>query len=131
MITTLVRNLSEAARAVQIKNTKKSFPLLAHTLITVHEGRMILACTDLHDPKVCPVNARIEEPFAACVPSKPFRDWLRVTAENTPKGKREAWTQIRLTYDAANQILTAICDNARLTLRCLPADEFPSVSLPE
>jgi hypothetical protein len=98
---------------------KSTLPVLAHVLITDHEGRIAIYTHDLEKPLVTYAAARVDESFSICVPAHPFLDWMDIIKKD---GARVDLTVLPLTCE-----LVVRADNARATFKCMDAEEFPSI----
>lgn len=124
---TLAKNVYKAAKTVY--RTKRSkLPILDSILVTLHEGRIALASHDLSEPLAAFVPCKWDgDTWAACVPMKPFKDWLAIVAKS-----KEI---LELSFCADSQELTITTDarltgtRSRTTFYTLPACEFPPVDL--
>ncbi|MGC8855457.1 MAG: DNA polymerase III subunit beta [Anaerolineae bacterium] len=114
----LARGLSIVSRAVSPRST---LPVLANVLIASDEGRLRLSATNLELGITCWVPARIEEEGSTTVPSRTFSDLV-----NTLPGE-----QVALTLDVASQTLNVRCGTSNNDIKCIDAQEFPPLPVPE
>jgi DNA polymerase-3 subunit beta len=114
----LARGLSIVSRAVSPRST---LPVLANVLIASDEGRLRLSATNLELGITCWVPARIEEEGSTTVPARTFSDLV-----NTLPGE-----QVTLTLDVASQTLNVHCGTSNNDIKCIDAQEFPPLPVPE
>ncbi len=114
----LARGLSIVSRAVSPRST---LPVLANVLIASDEGRLRLSATNLELGITCWVPARIEEEGSTTVPARTFSDLV-----NTLPGE-----QVTLTLDVASQTLNVRCGTSNNDIKCIDAQEFPPLPVPE
>jgi len=114
----LARGLSIVSRAVSPRST---LPVLANVLIASDEGRLRLSATNLELGITCWVPARIEEEGSTTVPARTFSDLV-----NTLPGE-----QVALTLDVASQTLNVRCGTSNNDIKCIDAQEFPPLPVPE
>ena len=133
MTRTLSPNLYKAVKAAYFTGSElkdvKTLPVLHHYHLRTHEGRLEITGTNLAEARQEYAPARVEQEFDFCVPMRPFKDWLSVTAKYK--------TILELSYDPASRILTvtecapahekAVC-LSRTQFRCMSADEFPTAA---
>ena len=132
MITVLATNAYKAAyKAVKASTPAKSIPVSSHILIYVNSDNRLTFVPFRFDERAEhteTIPARVDGvDFAACVPAKPFRDWLHATQEKQPKrgiGRGDC-NQIQLTFDPECQRLHIKAGNTRAEFCCIDAREFP------
>lgn len=140
MITVLRKNLLKAVSEVKSSYHSKSLPVLNHVLLYCGNGALRLTTTNLDESKTATCSAKIEQPFAACIPQiikwqekryntknkkfegygswhtgYPLYDWLKATDDEV----------LTLALDENNGKLTIKAGNTKATFKCLPATEFP------
>lgn len=115
----LTTTLLQAVKEVYTRYNSKTLPVLNYVLIQEQEGRLMLASTDLTTFNTAHASAIIEDAFTTCVPMKPLRDWLAVTAKYTEI--------IELSFEARTQTLRIKADNTRAEFKCIDAQEFPAI----
>lgn len=108
------------------RKVSKYLPVLSHVLIRYDPGtgRILVATHDLTDPLVeyaHPLHNRDVVPFATCVPTRPFTDWLRIAASYNDT--------LELDHDAAREILRIYSGPSRTAFKCINAREFPPISI--
>lgn len=134
MITTLCTPTYKAAYAARKAADKpnKSLPVTSHLLLLANsEAVFIVPFRWTEQAKYTEqVRARIDrQPFAVCVPAKPFIDWLRVTQLTAKEKKHATSDQIHLDLNKDTQELTIKAGNTRATFKCLDAGEWPAMEM--
>lgn len=137
MTTTLSQNLYKAARkayapASRACQARKTLPILSHYHLYTRDGYMHLDAVDtsgdVWELLAGKSPARVETEIDTCVPMRPFRDWLGVTAKYK--------TALTFSLDARTQNLTItekqtagsadVIAPSRVTFKCIDPQEFPA-----
>lgn len=133
MTTVLVSNIYKAV-SKSVKKSDKGYKHLpiAHTLkISHHDGHLLITpfVMDPHERAMAtqPVSARWNgEEWSACVPARPFVDWLRASQLTKEEKAQHTSEQIELDLDPSTQILKIKAGNTRTEFKCIDAQEFPA-----
>ena len=120
----LAHGLSIVSRAVSPRTT---LPVLANVLVAAettnasHEGRLRLSATNLELGITCWIGAKIEEEGSTTVPARTFVDLVATLPAE----------QVSLSLNAANQTLNMRCGASNTDIKCIDAQEFPPLPVPE
>jgi DNA polymerase-3 subunit beta len=110
--------LSIVSRAVSPRTT---LPVLANVLVATDEGRMRLSATNLELGITCWIGAKIEEEGSTTVPARTFVDMVGTLPAE----------QVNLSLNATNQTLNVRCGASNTDIKCIDAQEFPPLPVPE
>jgi DNA polymerase III subunit beta len=114
----LAHGLSIVSRAVSPRTT---LPVLANVLVATDEGRMRLSATNLELGITCWIGAKIEEEGSTTVPARTFVDMVATLPAE----------QVNLNLNATNQTLNVRCGASNTDIKCIDAQEFPPLPVPE
>ena len=114
----LAHGLSIVSRAVSPRTT---LPVLANVLVATDEGRMRLSATNLELGITCWIGAKIEEEGSTTVPARTFVDMVATLPAE----------QVNLSLNATNQTLNVRCGASNTDIKCIDAQEFPPLPVPE
>jgi len=114
----LAHGLSIVSRAVSPRTT---LPVLANVLVATDEGRMRLSATNLELGITCWIGAKIEAEGSTTVPARTFVDLVGTLPAE----------QVNLNLIAANQTLNVRCGASNTDIKCIDAQEFPPLPVPE
>src|SRR5512138_3365419 len=114
----LTRGLSTVSRAVSPRST---LPVLANILIATDEGRLRLSATNLELGITCWIGAKIEEEGSTTVPARTFVDLVGTLPAE----------QVSLGLNPATQVLNVRCGSSNTDIKCIDAQEFPPLPVPE
>jgi DNA polymerase-3 subunit beta len=114
----LAHGLSVVSRAVSPRTT---LPVLANVLVATDEGRMRLSATNLELGITCWIGAKIEEEGSTTVPARTFVDLVGTLPME----------QVNLNLNTANQTLNVRCGASNTDIKCIDAQEFPPLPVPE
>ncbi|OIO89708.1 MAG: DNA polymerase III subunit beta [Anaerolineae bacterium CG2_30_58_95] len=114
----LAHGLSIVSRAVSPRTT---LPVLANILVATDEGRLRLSATNLELGITCWIGAKIEEEGSTTVPARTFVDLVATLPAE----------QVSLSLNAANQTLNMRCGASNTDIKCIDAQEFPPLPVPE
>jgi DNA polymerase-3 subunit beta len=114
----LAHGLSIVSRAVSPRTT---LPVLANVLVATDEGRMRLSATNLELGITCWIGAKIEEEGSTTVPARTFVDMVGTLPAE----------QVNLSLNATNQTLNVRCGASNTDIKCIDAQEFPPLPVPE
>jgi DNA polymerase-3 subunit beta len=114
----LARGLSIVSRAVSPRST---LPVLSNVLIASDEGRLRLSATNLELGITCWIGAKIEEEGSTTVPARTFVDLVGTLPQE----------QVSLNLAAATQTLNVRCGSSNTDIKCIDAQEFPPLPVPE
>lgn len=131
MTRVLSQYLYKAAKAAYCKGTK-TLPILNHYNLYTRDGYLHIEAVDTSGETWTlaaeQTPARVENEIDTCIPMRPFRDWLSVTAKYK--------SVLEMTLDERTQIVTIretpAADNgeplapSRAQFKCLDAREFPA-----
>jgi DNA polymerase III subunit beta len=114
----LARGLGIVSRAVSPRST---LPVLSNVLVASDEGRLRLSATNLELGITCWIGARIEEEGSTTVPARTFVDLVGTLPQE----------QVSLSLAAATQTLNVHCGASNTDIKCIDAQEFPPLPVPE
>ncbi len=114
----LAHGLSIVSRAVSPRST---LPVLANVLIATDEGRLRLSATNLELGITCWIGAKIEEEGSTTVPARTFVDLVATLPAE----------QVNFSLNTANQTLNMRCGASNTDIKCIDAQEFPPLPVPE
>ncbi len=114
----LAHGLSVVSRAVSPRTT---LPVLANVLIASDEGRLRLSATNLELGITCWIGAKIEEEGSTTVPARTFVDLVGTLPAE----------QVNLSLSVANQTLNMRCGSSNTDIKCIDAQEFPPLPVPQ
>jgi len=114
----LARGLNIVSRAVSPRST---LPVLSNVLIASDEGRLRLSATNLELGITCWIGAKIEEEGSTTVPARTFVDLVGTLPQE----------QVSLNLATANQTLNVRCGASNTDIKCIDAQEFPPLPVPE
>ena len=114
----LAHGLSIVSRAVSPRTT---LPVLANVLVATDEGRLRLSATNLELGITCWIGAKIEEEGSTTVPARTFVDMVATLPAE----------QVSLNLNATNQTLNVRCGASNTDIKCIDAQEFPPLPVPE
>ncbi len=114
----LAHGLSIVSRAVSPRTT---LPVLANILVATDEGRLRLSATNLELGITCWIGAKIEEEGSTTVPARTFVDLVGTLPAE----------QVNLSLNATNQTLNIRCGASNTDIKCIDAQEFPPLPVPE
>jgi DNA polymerase-3 subunit beta len=114
----LAHGLSIVSRAVSPRTT---LPVLANILVATDEGRLRLSATNLELGITCWIGAKIEEEGSTTVPARTFVDLVATLPAE----------QVSLNLNATTQTLNMRCGASNTDIKCIDAQEFPPLPVPE
>ncbi|MGD0752764.1 MAG: DNA polymerase III subunit beta [Anaerolineales bacterium] len=114
----LARGLSIVSRAVSPRST---LPVLSNVLVASDEGRLRLSATNLELGITCWIGAKIEEEGSTTVPARTFVDLVGTLPQE----------QVSLSLATATQTLNVRCGASNTDIKCIDAQEFPPLPVPE
>ena len=114
----LAHGLSIVSRAVSPRTT---LPVLANVLVATDEGRLRLSATNLELGITCWIGAKIEAEGSTTVPARTFVDMVGTLPAE----------QVNLSLIATNQTLNVRCGASNTDIKCIDAQEFPPLPVPE
>jgi DNA polymerase-3 subunit beta len=114
----LAHGLSIVSRAVSPRST---LPVLANVLVATDEGRLRLSATNLELGITCWIGAKIEEEGSTTVPARTFTDLV-----STLPGER-----VEMALNVRTQSLNVRCSTSNTDIKCIDAQEFPPMPVPE
>ena len=114
----LARGLSIVSRAVSPRST---LPVLSNVLVASDEGRLRLSATNLELGITCWIGAKIEQEGSTTVPSRTFVDLVGTMPQE----------QVSLNLATATQTLNVRCGSSNTDIKCIDAQEFPPLPVPE
>jgi DNA polymerase-3 subunit beta len=114
----LARGLGIVSRAVSPRST---LPVLSNVLVASDEGRLRLSATNLELGITCWIGAKIEEEGSTTVPARTFVDLVGTLPQE----------QVNLTLNSASQSLNVHCGASNTDIKCIDAQEFPPLSVPD
>jgi DNA polymerase III subunit beta len=114
----LARGLNIVSRAVSPRST---LPVLSNVLVASDEGRLRLSATNLELGITCWIGAKIEEEGSTTVPARTFVDLVATLPQE----------QVSLSLATATQTLNVRCGASNTDIKCIDAQEFPPLPVPE
>ena len=114
----LAHGLSIVSRAVSPRTT---LPVLANILVATDEGRLRLSATNLELGITCWIGAKIEEEGSTTVPARTFVDMVATLPAE----------QVNLNLNTTTQTLNVRCGASNTDIKCIDAQEFPPLPVPE
>ena len=114
----LAHGLSIVSRAVSPRST---LPVLSNVLLASDEGRLRLSATNLELGITCWIGAKIEEEGSTTVPARTFLDLVSTLPQE----------QVSLSLASATQTLNVRCGASNTDIKCIDAQEFPPLPIPE
>lgn len=114
----LAQGLSIVSRAV---SPRSPLPVLANVLVATDEGRLRLSATDLEIGITCWIGAKIEEEGATTVPARTFADLVGTLPKD----------QVQMALSVRTQTLHVHCASTHTDIRCIDAEEFPPLPVPD
>jgi DNA polymerase-3 subunit beta len=114
----LAHGLSIVSRAVSPRST---LPVLSNVLVASDEGRLRLSATNLELGITCWIGAKIEEEGSTTVPARTFVDLVGTLPQE----------QVSLSLATATQTLNVRCGASNTDIKCIDAQEFPPLPVPE
>src|SRR5512136_1547215 len=114
----LAHGLNIVSRAVSPRST---LPVLANVLVATDESRLRLSATNLELGITCWIGARIEEEGSTTVPARTFVDLVATLPQE----------QVSLSLATATQTLNVRCGASNTDIKCIDAQEFPPLPIPE
>src|SRR5262245_46973757 len=110
----LRRGLANVSRAAAAKST---LPILSHILLTSEAGRLKLAATNLEIGMLTWIGANITTEGAVAVPAKLLNDIVAGLPNDL----------IDLALDSSSQTLRLRCGDVKVAIKCIEAEEFPTI----
>lgn len=114
----LAQGLGIVSRAVSPRST---LPVLANVLVATDEGRLRLSATNLELGITCWIGAKINEDGSTTVPARTFSDLVNTL----PNGHVDMDLTVR------TQSLNVRSGASTTDIKCIDAQEFPPMPLPE
>jgi DNA polymerase III subunit beta len=114
----LAHGLSIVSRAVSPRST---LPVLSNVLVASDEGRLRLSATNLELGITCWIGAKIEQEGSTTVPARTFLDLVGTLPQE----------QVSLSLATATQTLNVRCGASNTDIKCIDAQEFPPLPVPE
>jgi len=114
----LARGLNIVSRAVSPRST---LPVLSNVLVASDEGRLRLSATNLELGITCWIGAKIEQEGSTTVPARTFVDLVATLPQE----------QVSLSLATATQTLNVRCGASNTDIKCIDAQEFPPLPVPE
>lgn len=114
----LARGLNVVSRAVSPRST---LPVLANVLVATDGGRLRLSATNLELGITCWIGAKIQEEGSTTVPARTFSDLVGTLSEK----------QVDMSLTVRTQTLNVRCGASTTDLKCIDAQEFPPMPVPD
>ncbi len=114
----LAHGLSIVSRAVSSRST---LPVLANVLIATDDGRLRLSATNLELGITCWIGAKIQEEGSTTVPARTFTELVATLADK----------QVDMNLNVRTQTLNVRCGASNTDLKCIDAQEFPPMPVPD
>lgn len=114
----LAHGLSIVSRAVSARST---LPVLANVLIATDEGRLRLSATNLELGITCWIGAKVQEEGSTTVPARTFTELVSTLSDK----------QVDMSLSVRTQTLNVRCGASNTDFKCIDAQEFPPIPVPE
>lgn len=114
----LAHGLGIVSRAVSPRST---LPVLGNVLVATDEGRLRLSATNLDLTITCWIGAKIEEEGSTTVPARTFTELINTLADK----------QVNMNLNVRTQTLNVLCGASNTNLKCIDAQEFPPLPVPD
>jgi len=114
----LAHGLGVVSRAVAPRST---LPVLGNILVATDEGRLRLSATDLELGITCWIGAKVEEEGSTTVPARTFVDLVNTLPND----------QVDMSLTVRTQTLNVHCGHSNTDIKCIDAQEFPPLPLPD
>ncbi|MBN2149630.1 MAG: DNA polymerase III subunit beta [Anaerolineales bacterium] len=114
----LAHGLSIVSRAVSPRST---LPVLGNVLIATDEGRLRLSATNLELGITCWIGAKVEEEGSTTVPARTFSDLVSTLPAD----------RVEMVLNVRTQSLNVRCGASNTDIKCIDAQEFPPMPVPE
>ena len=114
----LAHGLSIVSRAVSARST---LPVLSNVLVATDEGRLRLSATNLELGITCWIGAKISEEGSTTVPARTFAELVGTLSDK----------QVEMDLNVRTQTLNVHCGASNTDLKCIDAQEFPPMPVPE
>ena len=114
----LAHGLSIVSRAVSARST---LPVLANVLIATDEGRLRLSATNLELGITCWIGAKVQEEGSTTVPARTFTELVSTLSDK----------QVDMSLIVRTQTLNVRCGASNTDFKCIDAQEFPPIPVPE
>lgn len=114
----LAHGLSIVSRAV---STRSTLPVLSNVLIATDEGRLRLSATNLELGITCWIGAKVHEEGSTTVPARTITELISTLEDK----------QVDMTLSVRTQTLNVVCGASNTDLKCIDAQEFPPMPVPD
>jgi len=114
----LAHGLNIVSRAVSPRST---LPVLGNILVATDEGRLRLSATNLELGITCWIGAKIEEEGSTTVPARTITDLISTLTDK----------QVEMDLTIRTQSLNIRSGASNTDIKCIDAQEFPSMPVPE
>jgi DNA polymerase-3 subunit beta len=114
----LMHGLNIVSRAVSPRST---LPVLANVLVATDEGRLRLSATNLELGITCWIGAKIEEEGSTTVPARTITELVGTLSDK----------QVDMALSVRTQTLNLRCGASNTDLKCIDAQEFPPMPVPD
>lgn len=114
----LAKGLSIVGRAVSPRST---LPVLGNVLLATEAGRLKLSATNLEIGINCWIGAKVEEEGATTAPARTFIDLVNALPPE----------RVDMELMASTQTLNLRAGRSEANIKCIDAQEFPIVPVPE
>ena len=114
----LAHGLSIVSRAVSPRST---LPVLGNVLVATDEGRLRLSATNLDLTITCWIGAKIAEEGSTTVPARTFTELISTLSDK----------QVDMSLTVRTQTLNVRCGASNTDLKCIDAQEFPPLPVPD
>lgn len=114
----LAQGLSIVSRAVASRST---LPVLGNVLVATDEGRLRLSATNLELGITCWIGAKIQEEGSTTVPARTFTELVSTLSDK----------QVDMNLNVRTQTLNVRCGASNTDLKCIDAQEFPPMPVPD
>jgi DNA polymerase-3 subunit beta len=114
----LAKGLNIVSRAVSPRST---LPVLSNVLVATDEGRLRLSATNLELGITCWIGAKVSEEGSVTVPARTFTELVSTLSDQ----------QVEMSLTVRTQTLNVHCGTTNTDMKCIDAQEFPPMPVPE
>ncbi|MCK4727180.1 MAG: DNA polymerase III subunit beta [Anaerolineales bacterium] len=121
-VTVLQENLDHGLGIVsRAVSTRSTLPVLSNVLIATDEGRLRLSATNLELGITCWIGAKVHEEGSTTVPARTITELVSTLTDK----------QVDMTLSVRTQTLNVVCGASNTDLKCIDAQEFPPMPVPD
>ena len=121
-VTVLQENLDHGLGIVsRAVSTRSTLPVLSNVLIATDEGRLRLSATNLELGITCWIGAKVHEEGSTTVPARTITELVSTLTDK----------QVDMSLSVRTQTLNVVCGASNTDLKCIDAQEFPPMPVPD